>query len=149
MNNLTAYNSQKQKVILLIISILGLLLLFTTLFIFDNYKLLFINIIIIYSLITGYINYRYLSDKSLIAFEVKDNLIILYNHNKVVNICFDDIIQVKINDNYGSFDGCILTKSKRYPIHYLIKNQREVFNEFIKILESNNIKVVITSVNID
>ena len=147
-DKLMAYNSKFQKILFLIIWIL-LIVLFTFLIIlFKEVRIYFIiNAIIVLS-IFGVVVINLLLNKSPIAFEIQDDKLVLYKRTGVVSININEIVRVKVNDNYGSFDGCIYTKIGKYPLHYLIKEQRKIFEQFVKVFESKNIPVEIVSVNI-
>lgn len=86
--------------------------------------------------------------KSPIAFEIKDDKLIMYRRTGVVSININEIIRVKVNDNYGSFDGCVYTVTDRFPIYYLIKEQRKIYRQFVEVFKSKNIPVEIVTKSI-
>ena len=79
---------------------------------------------------------------------MENDKFIFYRRKGVYSININEIIRVKVNDNYGSFDGCVYTKTDNYPIHYLLKGQRKIFNQFVEIFKLKNILVEIVSVSI-
>ena len=147
-NKLIAYSSKIQKNILLIAWII-VIIIFSLLIVFVDEVRLFLIIVAIVTLsISGVVVINILRNKSPIAFEIQDDKIILYKRMGVISIDISEIIRVKVNDNYGSFDGCIYTINDRYPIHYLIKEQRKIFKQFVKLFKYKGIPVEIVSTSI-
>ena len=142
-NKLIAYSSRIQKIILLIVWIVLIVLFSFLIVLFNEVRLyLIISAIVILS-ISGVVVINILRNNSRIAFEIQDDKLVLYKRTGVISININEIVKVKVNDNYGSFDGCIYTKTGKYPIHYLIKEQRKIFKQFVKVFESMNIPVKI------
>lgn len=147
-NKLIAYSSKIQKIILLIVWIVLIVLFSFLIVLFDEVRLyLIISAIVILS-ISGVVVINILRNNSPIAFEIHDDKLVLYKRTRVISININEIVKVKVNDNYGSFDGCIYTKIGKYPIHYLIKEQRKIFKQFVKVFEAINIPVEIVSIDI-
>lgn len=147
-NKLIAYSSKIQKIILLIAWIIVIIIFSLLIILVDEVRLYLIIIAIVILPISGVVVINILRNNSPIAFEIQDDKLVLYKRTGVVSININEIVKVKVNDNYGSFDGCVYTKTGKYPIHYLIKEQRKIFNQFVEVFDSKNIPVEITSVNI-
>ena len=147
--DLIAYNSKIKKVLFMLSFILVTIVLLVLLILIKEMRLYLFITFLIFLIVTIIISYYLISNKSQIAFEIKGKTIYLYDNNKVSNIEFNEIVKVEINENYGSFDGCIYTKDKKYPMHYLIKEHRKVFENFIKIMKDNRINIKILDVSID
>lgn len=145
---LIAYSSKIQKIILLIVWIVLIVLFSFLIILFDEVRLYLIISAIVILPIFGVVVINILRNNSPIAFEIQDDKLVLYKRTGVVSININEIVKVKVNDNYGSFDGCVYTKTAKYPIHYLIKEQRKIFKQFVEAFKSKNIPVEITSVNI-
>lgn len=147
-NKLIAYSSKIQKIILLIVWIILIVLFSFLIVLFDEVRLYLIISAIVILLIFGVVVINIFRNNSPIAFEIQDDKLVLYKRTGVFSININEIVKVKVNDNYGSFDGCVYTKTGKYPIHYLIKEQRKIFKQFVEAFKSKNIPVEITSVNI-
>ncbi|MGM9899166.1 MAG: hypothetical protein ACI32E_01140 [Bacilli bacterium] len=115
---------------------------------FDEVRLYLIISSIVILPIFGVVVINILRNNSPISFEIQDDKLVLYKRTGVFSININEIVKVKVNDIYGSFDGCVYTKTGKYPIHYLIKEQRKIFKQFVEAFKSKNIPVEITSVNI-
>lgn len=142
---LIAYSSKIQKIILLIAWFIVVIIFSLLIVLVDEVRLFLMIVAIITLSISGVVVINLLRNKSQIAFEIKDDKLILYKRTGVVSINISDIIRVKVNDNYGSFDGCIYTINGRYSIHCLIKKQRKIFKQFVEIFECKGIPVEIVS----
>lgn len=147
-NKLIAYSSKIQKIILLIVWVILIVLFSFLIVLFEETRLFFIITAIVILSISGVVVINILRNNSPIAFEIQDDKLVLYKRTGVISININEIVRVKVNDNYGSFDGCVYTITGKYPIHYLIKEQRKIFKQFVEAFKSKNIAVEITSVNI-
>ncbi len=147
-NKLIAYSSKIQKIILLIVWIILIVLFSFLIVLFDEVRLHLIISAIVLLPVFGVVIINILRNNSPIAFEIQDDKLVLYKRKGVFSLNINEIVKVKVNDNYGSFDGCVYTKTSKYPVHYLIKEQRKIFKQFVEVFKSKNIPVEITSVNI-
>lgn len=145
---LIAYSSKIQKIILLIVWIIVIIIFSLLIILVDELRLFLIITAIVTLSISGVVVINILRNNSPIAFEIQDDKLVLYKRTGVVSININEIVKVRVNDNYGSFDGCVYTITGKYPIHYLIKEQRKIFKQFVETFKSKNIPVEITSVNI-
>lgn len=137
---LVAYKSKIIPKILFIIWIL-LIIIFLFFFIsFQYHRLYSIIPATIIIPIMGVIVIDNLCDKNDISFEIKNNNLILYKRNTII-IDLNNIEKVKLVDNYGSFDGVIYSYHGNYSMHFLIKEQRKIYDEFIAIMKNHNIKI--------
>lgn len=147
-NKLIAYSSKIKKIILLNVWIILIVLFSFLIVLFDEVRLYLIISAIVILPVFGVVIINILRNNSPIAFEIQDDKLVLYKRKGVFSININEIAKVKVNDNYGSFDGCVYTKTSKYPVHYLIKEQRKIFKQFVEVFKSKNIPVEITSVNV-
>lgn len=145
---LIAYSSKIQKIILLIVWIIVIIIFSLLIILVDEVRLFLIIAAIVTLSISGAVVINILRNKSPKAFEIHDDKIILYKRTGVVSININEIVRVKVNGNYGSFDGCVYTITGKYPIHYLIKEQRKIFEQFVGVFKSKNIPVEIVTTSI-
>lgn len=146
--DLIAYNSKTKKIILLIIWIIVLITSIVFSILIDEMRILVIISFVIINVIFGIITIKLLKDKSVIAFEIKDNVLYIYEKQKEIKLKFSDITKIDFYDGNGSFDCDIHSYQGRISLHLLLKNSNFIRKQFIKIMKDNGISIVIHEVSI-
>ena len=145
--DLIAYNSKTKKIILLIIWIIVLIASIVLSILIDEMKILVIISFVIINVIFGIITIKLLKDKTVIAFEIKDNVFYIYEKQNEIKLKFSDITKIDFYDGNGSFDCDIYSYQGRISLHLLLKNSNFIRKQFIKIMKDNGISIVIHEVS--
>lgn len=145
--DLIAYNSKTKKIILLIIWIIVLIASIVFSILIDEMKILVIISFVIINVIFGIITIKLLKDKTVIAFEIKDNVFYIYEKQNEIKLKFSDITKIDFYDGNGSFDCDIYSYQGRISLHLLLKNSNFIRKQFIKIMKDNGISIVIHEVS--
>lgn len=146
--DLIAYNSKTKKIILLIIWIIVFIASIVFSILIEKMKILVIISFVIINVIFGTITIRLLKDKSKIAFEIKENVLYIYEKQNEIKLKFSDITKIDFYDGNGSFDCDIHSYQGRISLHLLLKNSDSIRKQFIKIMKDNGISIVIHEVSI-
>ena len=146
--DLIAYNSKTKNIILLIIWIIVFIASIVFSLLIEKMKILVIISFVIINVIFGIITIKLLKDKSIIAFEIKENVLYIYEKQNEIKLKFSDIRKIDFYDGNGSFDCDIHSYQGRISLHLLLKNSDSIRKQFIKIMKDNGISIVIHEVSI-